>query len=159
MEPLALIVAYDQGRVIGNRGRMPWRYPEDLKHFRRVTMGRAIIVGRVNYLDIGRPLPGRTTVVLTRDPAWRADGVLVAHDLAEAIALARRHDPEPFIAGGAQVYEQALPLCTRLHLTEIAARHEGDVFFPALPADHWRDVSRRIEGPLTFRILERIDHG
>lgn len=155
MPPLLLIVAYDRNRVIGKAGRMPWRYAEDLAHFKATTQGHALILGRKNWQDIGRPLPGRQMVILTRDQTFTARGCQVAHDPHTALALARAQDPEPFVAGGAEIYALFLPMVSRLYLTQIDAEHAGDTYFPTLDETCWRETSRRVSGILTYRILER----
>jgi len=155
MPPLNLMVAYDRNRIIGTDGGLPWHYPEDLKHFKRTTMGHAIIHGRRSYEDFGRPLPGRRNIILTRRSDYAAEGCEVAHDLDAAIALARETDPEPFVLGGADVYRQALPQVTRMYLTEIDAEHPGDTRFPVIDESRWNEVERVVSGVLTFRTLER----
>jgi len=126
--------------VIGRDGRLPWHIPEDLKRFRALTMGHHIIMGRRTWESIGRPLPGRTSVVVTRDRDYSAPGVKVAHSLAEALA-ACAGDEEVFVIGGAEIYREALPRADRIYLTEVLADYPGDVRFPALGAE-WHEVSR-----------------
>lgn len=152
---LAAIVAYARGRVIGRGNQLPWHHPADLAHFKAMTLSHAVIHGRRSFESIGRPLPRRRNIVLTRDRHWSAAGVEVAHDLEAAIALARESDPEPFILGGAEVYALALPLLTRLELTEIDEDHPGDAFFPAIDETAWYEHARRVEGVLCFRTLLR----
>jgi dihydrofolate reductase len=153
--PLNLIVAYARDRVIGDGNGMPWHYPADLRHFKQVTMGHALIFGRTTWQGMGRILPGRRCLVISRDPDYHPRAAEAASSLESAIAAARRSDAEPFIAGGAEVYRQALPLVTRLYLTEIDASHPGPVRFPAVNEHAWRETDRRADGLLTFRILER----
>jgi dihydrofolate reductase len=138
---LTLVAAYAANRVIGDHGRIPWHLSEDFAHFKATTMGGVLVMGRATYDSIGRPLPGRTTVVLTRDPAWSAPGVLVAHSLEDALALAAGQPGETFVVGGAQVYRQALPLATHQILTEVDQWPEGDVTFPELDAG-WVETRR-----------------
>jgi dihydrofolate reductase len=155
--PLALIVAMARNGVIGKRGALPWHIPEDLKHFRRVTAGHAIIMGRTTHASIGRALPSRRNIVVSRSPTFAAEGCEVAHALDEAIALARQTDPEPMIIGGAAVYEEALPLVTRIYLTEVLRDVEGDVRFPDFDRSAWREIERtqgESEG-VSFVLLER----
>jgi dihydrofolate reductase len=136
-------VACAQGRVIGQDNRLPWHLPEDLRHFRQTTLGRAIIMGRRTWDSIGRPLPGRTTVVLSRQPAWQAPGCLHADSLEKAIALARAHCPgEVFVVGGEAVYREALPMASRVLMTEIALSVPGDAHFPALDPQAWVSLTR-----------------
>ena len=152
---LALVVAYAvPGRVIGDGERMPWHHPADLRHFRAVTSGHAVIMGRRTWASIGRPLPMRRNLVLSRDPGFRADGVEVYGDLASAIAAARSGgDACPMVIGGGTVYAQALDLATVLHLTEVQAVHAGSVRFPALDESVWTEVARSLDGCLVFREL------
>ena len=155
MEPLALVVAVAEGGVIGRAGGMPWHEPEDLRHFKAVTLGHAVIMGRTTWASIGRPLPGRRNLVLSRTPGFAPAGAEVFADLATAIAAARAGgDGEPCVIGGASVYRQALPLATRVVLTEIARQVDGDATFPALGGE-WRETERRVSGHLTFRTLVR----
>ena len=157
--PLAMVVAMNADRVIGVDGDLPWRIREDLRHFRRVTMGHAILMGRKTWDSIGRPLPGRRNIVISRNRELKIEGAEVVHGLAQAIGLAiQGGDLEPRIIGGATLYEAALPICSRLFLTEVDRAVEGDTFFPAFDRSQWREVSRRegeTEGVL-FLELERI---
>ncbi len=140
---LTLIGARAHGNVIGRDNQMPWRLPEDLKHFKATTLGHALIMGRRTFDSIGRPLPGRTTYVVSRNAAWRAEGCHRAGSLEEAIALARAQGhAEVFIAGGEQIYRQALPIASRVLLTEIDLSVPGDAYFPTLTPDQWHAVSR-----------------
>ena len=140
-----MIVAVARNGVIGKDNRLPWRIPEDLKRFRALTMGHHIIMGRHTWESIGRPLPGRTSVVVTRSAAYSAPGAVVVHSLADALA-ACADDDEVFVIGGAQIYREALPLAERIYLTRIDADYAGDVFFPSFPQEQWREASR--EPPL-----------
>jgi dihydrofolate reductase len=133
---LNLVVAWAHGRVIGRGGTLPWHLPEDLKHFRAITMGHPIVMGRKTWDSIGRPLPGRRSIVVTRDPRWSAAGCEAAPGLAPALALCAGA-PEVFVIGGAQLFEQALPQAQRLFLTQIDAAFEGDVRFPAIDLSAW----------------------
>lgn len=142
MKPrMNLIVAMARNRVIGIDNTLPWHLPEDLKHFKNLTMGHHIIMGRKTYDSIGRPLPGRTTVIVSRDPDYTMAGCLVAHSLAEAVRLCDG-DAEAFFVGGTSLYEQALPLADRLYITEIQADYEGDAHFPEFDPAHWRETAR-----------------
>ena len=131
-----------RNRVIGIANRLPWHLPEDLQHFKRLTMGHHILMGRKTYASIGRPLPGRTTVILTRQPGFRVEGCLSAGSLAEAVAMCG-DDPEVFVVGGAELYAQALPLAERLYLTEIEADYAGDAYFPEVDREQWRETGRQ----------------
>ena len=138
---LSLIVAMARNRTIGINNTLPWRIPEDMKHFKALTMGHHIVMGRKTYDSISKPLPGRTTVVVTRDRGLRIDGCVVAHSLGEAIA-ACAGDEEIFIVGGAEIYAQALPLADTLYVTEIQQDVEGDAHFPEFDPGAWREVAR-----------------
>jgi dihydrofolate reductase len=138
---VAVIAAMARNRVIGIKNTLPWHLPEDLKHFKALTMGHHIIMGRKTYDSIGRPLPGRTTVIVTRDANYRMADCLVAHSPEEAIALCG-DDPEIFFVGGAELYRQALPLADRLYITEIQAEYAGDAEFPEIDRRLWREASR-----------------
>ena len=127
-----------EGRVIGAGGRLPWHLPADLRHFRTLTLGKPIVMGRRTFESIGRPLPGRTNIVVTRDPELRGAGVWVALDLEAALALAQPLG-EVMVIGGASIYAGALPLCERIYLTEVHAKISGDTWFPDYDAGEWRE--------------------
>jgi dihydrofolate reductase len=156
---LSLIVAVARNGVIGKDNAMPWHIPEDLKRFRALTMGHHIVMGRRTWESIGRPLPGRMSVVVTRDPGYSAPGAVVAHSLAEAMA-ACAGDDEVFVIGGAGIYREALASADRIYLTEVQADYPGDVWFPPLGAE-WHEVSRETParegtGPaIAYLVLER----
>jgi dihydrofolate reductase len=128
MVQVSMIAALAAGRVIGSENRMPWHLPADLRHFRQVTLGKPVIMGRRTFESIGRPLPGRTNIVLTRDRHWQAPGVLIAHTPRQSLDLAGQAD-EVMIIGGGSVYEHFLPIANRLYLTYIDARLAGDTRF------------------------------
>lgn len=147
---IAIIAAYDRNRVIGRGGHMAWHIPGEQRRFRALTVGAAVIMGRRTWLDIGRPLPERRNIVLSRDPAFRAPGCLIAHNLEEAVALAGELDA--FIGGGADVYAQALPLADRLYLTEIDAAYPGDAFFPQFDESAFiKRLDFACDGPVPYR--------
>ena len=152
--PLALVVARAAGGVIGHAGRVPWHRSEDLRHFRRVTLGHAIIMGRKTYESIGKPLDKRLNIVVTRKSDLELGGCEVCGSLEQAIALARRSDDEPRIIGGGQIYREALPLATRIYLTEVTAQVAGDTFFELAEGD-WVEQDRHESGDLVFRTLVR----
>jgi dihydrofolate reductase len=152
---LTLVAAYADNRVIGDHGRIPWHLPEDFAHFKTTTMGGVLVMGRATYDSIGRPLPGRTTIVLTRDPAWSADGVLVAHSLDDGLALAGDQPGETFVVGGTQVYEQALPLATHQVLTEVHLAPDGDAHYPEFDPDEWIETRREPREGFTWVWWER----
>jgi dihydrofolate reductase len=143
---LVLVVARADNGVIGRDGGLPWRLPEDLKRFKRLTIGKPVLMGRKTFDSIGRPLPGRHNIVLTRDPAWRAEGVTVVPNLAEAIAAAgldpRARADAIMVIGGAEIYAQALPSATRIELTEVHAVPDGDTRLPAFDPARWREAFR-----------------
>ncbi|MDB4965918.1 MAG: dihydrofolate reductase [Myxococcales bacterium] len=137
----SLIVAAAENGVIGFENRLPWRLPGDLARFKRLTMGHHLIMGRKTYESIGRPLPGRITVVLTRTAGFDVPGVVVARSIDEAFAqAAARGDDEPFICGGAEVYTQALATCDRAYLTVVERDYTGDAIFAGLDAAQWERV-------------------
>lgn len=139
-----MVAAYAENRVIGADGGMPWHIGEDFAHFKATTMGGVMIMGRATWDSIGRPLPGRTTVVLTRDPAWTpgADGAHVAHSLEAALALADTLPGETYVVGGAQIYELAMPYATHQALTEVHLEATGDAYYPQFGTDDWAEVRR-----------------
>jgi dihydrofolate reductase len=140
---VSLIVAMARNRTIGIDNTLPWRCPEDLKHFKALTMGHHMIMGRKTFDSIGKPLPGRTTVVVTRNPDLKIEGCLIAHSLEQAIA-ACAGDNEIFIVGGAELYAQALPLVDTLYITEIQQDISGDAHFPEFDKKNWKTISREI---------------
>ena len=138
---LALIVAVAANGVIGARNALPWRLPEDLKRFKALTMGHAMVMGRRTWDSIGRALPGRQSIVVTRDRSFVAPGADVAHSLDEALSLARMPEPA-FCIGGADLFRLALPRADVVHLTEIDRAFEGDTFWAPLDRADWREVDR-----------------
>jgi dihydrofolate reductase len=153
--PLVLVVAMAKNRVIGKDNAIPWDLPEDRKHFVAVTRGHAVIMGRATWDSIGKPLPKRRNIVVTRQRGLTLPGAEVAHNLGEAIALARQTDDEPRILGGAQIYTEALPQATRIYLTVLDADHAGDAFFPKLEDADWNVVEERRGDGASYRTLER----
>ncbi|MES1170796.1 MAG: dihydrofolate reductase [Actinomycetota bacterium] len=155
--PLAMVVAIGDDGAIGKDGKVPWRIPEDLKHFKNVTMGHAIIMGRKTWDEVGKPLPGRRNLVISRQPGLTLDGAEVFGTLEAAIAAARTTDPEPHVIGGSTIYAAAMPLATRIYLTEVHRIVAADTFFPPFDRSAWREVERRraeTEG-VEFVTLER----
>jgi dihydrofolate reductase len=152
---LTLVAAYADNRVIGDHGRIPWHLSEDFAHFKATTMGGVLVMGRATYDSIGRPLPGRTTIVVTRNRDWSADGVLVSHSLPDALDLAARQRREAYVVGGAQIYEQALPLATHQVLTEVHLSPDGDTFYPAFDLDEWVETKREPRDGFTWVWWER----
>lgn len=140
---LALVVAMARNGVIGRGNALPWHLPEDLKHFKALTLGKPILMGRRTFEAIGRPLPGRENLVLTRERDWRADGVSTVHSLEEALERAAQAS-ELMVIGGAEVYRLTLPLAQRIYLTEVLADVEGDTSFPPLVAAEWRELQSSV---------------
>ena len=137
---MVAVAAYAANRVIGDHGGIPWHIPEDFAHFKAETLGHTLLMGRATFDAIGRPLPGRRTVVVTRNPTWAHDGVDVVHTFGEALDLADRGPGDIVVAGGSQVYEQAMPLLTHQVLTEVHRVVDGDALYPEFdPADEWFD--------------------
>ncbi|ACO73780.1 dihydrofolate reductase [Laribacter hongkongensis] len=162
--PLALIAARARNGVIGLDNRMPWHLPEDLAYFKRVTLGKPVVMGRKTFESIGRPLPGRLNIVVTRNPDWQAAGVQVAHSLDAALALAAAAAPEEImLIGGAELYRQALPQADVLYLTEIDAEFAGDAFFPEVDLARWRidreEAGQRDSDGLRWRFVRYLPRG
>ncbi len=153
MSKLSLIVAMAKNRTIGINNTLPWRCPEDLKHFKALTMGHHMIMGRKTFDSIGKPLPGRTTVVVTRNNDLEVDGCLVAHSLKEAIAMCAQ-DAETFIVGGAELYRQSISLADTMYVTEIQQDVAGDAHFPEFDKSVWKETSREMRQQETPQPLE-----
>ena len=158
---LELVVAAARNGVIGRDNGLPWRLPADLAHFKRLTLGHPILMGRRTWDSIGRPLPGRLNLVLTRDPSFQAAGASVVHSLAEARAAAGGAE-RLMVIGGAELYRACLDAADVVHLTEVDAEPEGDVYFPPFDEADWREVRREAhpageddEYAFVFRVLER----
>ena len=159
---IAIIVAMTENRVIGRDNRLPWRLPADLRHFKQLTLGKPVLMGRRTHQSIGRPLPDRTNIVVTRDRDYTAPGCIVAHSLDSALEAAAGC-AEVMVIGGTELYRQLLPRAARIYLTLVHAEFEGDAFFPALEAGDWREVERtdrpadeRNCCPYSFVRLERV---
>ena len=156
---ISLIVAHDQNRVIGYENKMPWHLPGELKYFKEQTMGKPIIMGRKTFESIGRPLPGRKNIVITRNDSYKVDGVELAGDLEEALTIAGNEN-EVMIIGGEQIFKLALPMADRLYITQIHHQFTGDTFFPSYSSD-WKLISQSepintVEGySYTYCIYER----
>jgi dihydrofolate reductase len=160
---ISFIVAMDEARGIGKGGRLPWRQSADLKRFKALTMGHHLVMGRKTFETIGRPLPGRTMIVITRNPDYRPVGALVVHSIQAALALAEaRGETEVFIIGGGEIFTQAFALAERIYLTRVHAISEADVFFPPFEGDDWAILDQislqedqNNEYPQTFITLHR----
>ena len=158
---LSIIVAASENNVIGKDNQLLWHLPDDLRHFKRTTRGHHVIAGRNTFESQGKPLPGRTNIIITRNPEYKAEGCLMVDSLNKALDLVKGDD-EPFIIGGEQIYRLALPRVDRIYLTRVHAELEGDTFFPDLDMEQWKEVSRtyhekdeRHVYPFTILVLER----
>jgi dihydrofolate reductase len=159
---LSLIAAMDIHRVIGNKNQLPWHLPADLKHFKAITMGKPIVMGRKTFESIGKALPGRENIVISHNPAFNAPGCLVQTSLEQALDHLKQEN-EIMIIGGAILFQKALPIAHRMYLTLIQHQFEGDAFFPAWDTQEWQEVSREDHAPdeqnpypFSFIVLESI---
>lgn len=143
---ISLIAAMDRNRVIGKKGTLPWYLPADLRHFKELTTGKPIIMGSTTFASIGKALPNRINIVMTRDSSFVAEGCVIVHSVEEALAAARGCD-EVMVIGGAQVFEQFFPRANRMYLTMIDAEINGDVYFPAWNPAEWRETTREMHKP------------
>jgi len=158
---ITLIVAVADSGVIGRDNTLPWHLPEDLKRFKRLTMGKPIVMGRRTFESIGKPLPGRENIVVTRDTNYRHEGVTVVHDVDGALRAAG-NAPEIMVIGGAELFRALLPRAARIHLTRVHGNIEGDVLWPALDERTWRVVEREARSAdekhaydMTFEVWEK----
>ena len=143
---LSILVAMARNRVIGQNNQLPWHLPADLKHFKLLTMGKPIVMGRKTYESIGRPLPGRTNIVITHQTNYQAPGAIVVNSVADALQICKNTNMinnESFMIGGENLFQQTLEICQRMYITEIQKDFDGDTFFPALNREDWKEVSRR----------------
>ncbi|MEK6411083.1 MAG: dihydrofolate reductase [Acidobacteriota bacterium] len=162
---ISLIVAMDEKRGIGKAGKLPWHLSADLKKFRALTMGHHMIVGRKTFESIGKPLPGRETIVVTRNASFKPEACFVAGSVQDAIAMAReRKETEAFVIGGAQIYAQTLDAADRVYLTQVHAEVDADTFFPELDNEGWIETQQthhpadeKNQYAFTFKLLERRD--
>ncbi len=159
---ISIIVAIAKNGVIGDKNTLLWHLREDMIHFRTITSGHPVVMGRKTYDSIGRPLPKRTNVVITRDTELQIEGCTMAHSLTEAVEMFDSSE-EVFIIGGAQIYNQAMPIADRLYLTIIDKEYEGDSSFPEIDYNSWRQIScekfergEEFEYPFSFITLERV---
>ncbi|XKH59329.1 dihydrofolate reductase [Halomonas sediminis] len=151
--PVAMIVAMSKNRVIGVEGKLPWYLPEDLKFFKRITQAKPLVMGRKTFTSIGRALPNRLNIVVTRDTSFAPAGVRVCHDLASALALADQQATidaaeEIMVMGGGEIYAQALPFAQRLYVTEVDVEVEGDTYFPEIDPVTWQETQRVAGSPV-----------
>lgn len=143
MKPtINIIVAKAENNVIGNKNQLIWHLPNDLKRFKQLTTGHPIIMGRKTFESIGKPLPNRTNIVITRNTVWTAEGIVTVHSLEDAIQLASRSDSEIFIIGGGNIYQQALKLADVLEVTEVHQDFDGDAHFPEIDLNQWQETFR-----------------
>jgi dihydrofolate reductase len=160
---VSLLVAADESNVIGKDNQLPWHLPNDLKYFKNQTWGMPILMGRKTFESIGKPLQGRKSIVITRSKEWKHDGVEVVHSIEEAIEKAKQLGAnEIFVIGGAEIFKSSFSQATRIYLTRIQHRFEGDVFFPAVTTEDWHLVQSRScpadeknKYPHTFQVWER----
>jgi dihydrofolate reductase len=155
----------DETRGIGVEGRLPWHLPADLKRFKSLTMGHHLIMGRKTFASIGRPLPGRTTIIVTRDQSFQPEGCLVAHSLETALEFARLDlEDDVFVIGGAEIFVQAIELADRIYLTQVHSSLPADVYFPEFAAADWQETDSEYHPadeknryPFTYKTLERVN--
>jgi dihydrofolate reductase len=166
---ISMVVAIGENRVIGRDGGLPWHIPSDLKLFKQTTMGKPIVMGRKTWESLGRPLPGRPHVVITRDRSYEALGASVVHDLDQALSVAygmavALKEEEIMIIGGAEIYRLAMAKADRLYLTEVGLSPHGDAFFPEFDVDQWQEISRTAfpssdgAASYSFVIREKCSH-
>ena len=153
---VTMVAAVAENGVIGLGGKIPWHLPEDFTHFKSTTSGHVLILGRTTHEGIGKPLPHRTTIVLTRDPDWQADGVLVRPDILGALELADTLEGEVMIGGGAAVYEAAMPYADVQIISEVHATPEGDTHYPAFSPKKWREIAREPREGFDIVTWERV---
>lgn len=164
---ITIVVAMAENRCIGRDGDLPWHISTDLKRFKAVTLGHPVVMGRKTYESIGRALPGRPNIVLTRDLAFAADGIDVAHTLEDALAMATDHGSgEIMVIGGAEIFTLALPMTDRLDICQVHADVPGDTFFDEIDLSEWRETSRQDHAPekpggpaFSFVVFERLNGG
>lgn len=160
---LSLLVAASENNVIGKENKLPWHLPDDLKYFKNLTWGLPILMGRKTFESIGKPLPGRKSIVITRDKNWKHEGVETVHSIAEAVAKAENFGAkEIFVVGGAQIFNTALSSANRIYFTRIHHRFDGDVFFPGISESEWQLASDRFSAAdeknaydRTYQVWER----
>ena len=142
---LSILVAMARNRVIGQNNTLPWHLPADLRHFKSLTMGKTIVMGRKTYQSIGRPLPGRANIIITRQTSYEVPGAVVVNSIEDALKVCREtsvHDSEIFIIGGEKLFRQTIKICQRMYITEIQRDFEGDTFFPEFNPNDWEETQR-----------------
>lgn len=160
---ISLLVAADENNVIGKNNQLPWHLPNDLKYFKNLTWGMPILMGRKTFESIGKPLPGRKTIVITRNEIWKKEGTIVVNTIEKAISQARAMDiNEIFIVGGAEIFKSAIPHAKRIYLTRIHHQFDGDIYFPEMNLSEWKLIKQRFchadaKNPYscTFQVWER----
>lgn len=164
MNTISIIAAMDEHRLIGANKQLPWHIPSDLQHFKKITLGKPIIMGRHTFESIGKPLPNRSNIVITRDLYFQSDGILVAHTLNQALELAKDGE-EIMIIGGTMIFEQAIALAHRMYLTIIHHTFQGDTYFPQWNTNEWKIISQTEQAvtpqnpyALSFLLLERREN-
>ncbi len=155
---LSLIVCFSKNHVIGCAGKLPWLYKEDLEHFKNITMGHTLIMGRNTFESLPKMLVGRKIIIVTNQKNLHYDNCEIVHSLSHAIDLANKTDKSPFICGGEQIYKEALPLVQKMYITEICKNYAGDAFFPEFDEKKWLETERKISGELTFKALKKIKY-
>ncbi|MBS4899673.1 MAG: dihydrofolate reductase [Clostridiales bacterium] len=153
---IGLIAAFAKGRVIGSRGRIPWNIPGEQTRFRKLTTGNIIIMGRISYEEIGYPLPGRITIVVSTSKSFSAENCYTVNNIDEALALAEKIAPEKdiYFSGGEQIYKKAMDIVDKMYITEIDLDVEGDTFFPEFMAEEWEaDIVAEINGDVSYRYI------
>lgn len=161
---ISIIVAKSENNVIGKNNDLVWHLPADQKYFRETTMGHYVVMGRKTFESLNKPLPGRTNIVITRNPEFRAEGCVIVHNLDEAIEFCKKNrQQEIFILGGGEIYRQALPFTQKIYITEVKGVFDGDTFFPPLNPDDWKEVSREFHNTdekhayeFDFVVYERV---
>jgi len=158
---ISLLVAHDTNKVIGLNNELPWHIPEDLAYFKKMSMGKAMVMGRKTYESIGRPLPGRLSIVVTRNESFIAEGAIVVHNLKDAIARAEEYAGEVMVIGGAEIFRLTMEIADRLYITNIRKPYKGDTFFPDYGPE-WKLVSTSEDHftedgvPYAFVVYERL---
>lgn len=140
---ISLIVAMDNNRVIGKDNQLPWHLPADLAYFKKTTMGHSIVMGRKTFVSIGRPLPGRENIIVTRNHSFQAEGCTVIHSVDDIKVIASKRKEEVFVIGGAEIFQATLPFADRLYMTKIDAHFPGDTFFPSFDETEWQLISSK----------------
>ncbi|SFC76123.1 dihydrofolate reductase [Bacillus sp. OV322] len=159
---ISLMLAMDENRVIGKDNKLPWHLPADLQYFKKMTTGHSVIMGRKTFDSIGRLLPGRKNIILTKNKSFEAEGAEVYHNILELKKMAERENDEVFVIGGAEIFKEMLPISDRLYITHIHHVFEGDVFFPEVAEEQWSRISltpgeqdEKNKYPFDFAVYEK----